>query len=169
MILACSFLFFVVFVWFWYQDDGGLHKAQTQVCCAFCALPRSKQLRQPGAWQAHCPGWAMHLMHLPSPSCPISLLHEKGTMPGVLCFSSGSWSQTVTLPASVNCPGSKEDVVIDWQPAHSLVGNAVSGAKIAAAPCIPALAVTLLLLWLQGRRVVNGRRLLPFGIHCCCC
>ena len=35
------------------------------VGCAFCALPRSKQLRQPGVWQVHCPRWAVHLNHLP--------------------------------------------------------------------------------------------------------
>ena len=26
----------------------------------FYALPRSKELRPPGAWQAHCPRWAAH-------------------------------------------------------------------------------------------------------------
>ena len=45
------------------------------MCCAFCALPRSKQFRQPDAWWVHCPMWAMHLIHLPSPSCSIYLLH----------------------------------------------------------------------------------------------
>ena len=35
------------------------------VGCAFCALPRSKQLRQPGVWQVHCPRWAVRLNHLP--------------------------------------------------------------------------------------------------------
>ena len=33
----------------------------------------------------------------------------------------------MTLLANVNCPGSQEDMVNDWQPAHSLAGDAVSG------------------------------------------
>ena len=35
--------------------------------CAFCILPRSQQLKWPGAWQARCPTWAIHLIHLPCP------------------------------------------------------------------------------------------------------
>ena len=38
----------------------------------FCALPRSEQLRQPGAWQAHCPRWPACLNHRPSPSRSVS-------------------------------------------------------------------------------------------------
>ena len=45
----------------------------------------------------------------------------------------GSWSQAVTLLAHVNRPGSQEDIVSNWEPAHSLVEDAVSGAEIAAA------------------------------------
>ena len=37
-----------------------------------------------------------------------------------------------------------------WEPDHSLVEDAVSGAGIAAAPCLPALAVTCLPFCLQG-------------------
>ena len=44
--------------------------------------------------------------------------------------------QAVTLLVDVNCPGSQEDVVSNWQPAHRLVENAVSGAKITATPRI---------------------------------
>ena len=36
----------------------------------------------------------------------------------------------MTLLVDVNCLGSQEDVVSNWEPAHSLVKNAVSGAKI---------------------------------------
>ena len=43
-----------------------LHKGADLVGPAFCALPRSKQLRQPAAWQVHCPRWTMCL-NLPSP------------------------------------------------------------------------------------------------------
>ena len=44
------------------------HKGTDSIGHAFCALPRSEQLRQPGAWQAHCPRCAMHLNHLPVPA-----------------------------------------------------------------------------------------------------
>ena len=33
-----------------------LHKGTNSVGPVFCALPRSEQLRRPGAWQAHSPG-----------------------------------------------------------------------------------------------------------------
>ena len=77
----------------------------------------------------------------------------------------GSWSQAVTLLASVNRPGSQEDVVINWQPAHSLVEDAVSGTEIAAAPCLPALVSTCLPLCLQGQRALYGSRLALFCIR----
>ena len=50
----------------------------------------------------------------------------------------GSWSLAATLLADVNSPGSQEDLVSNWEPAHSLVEDAVSGAEI-----VP------LLLWLS--------------------
>ena len=50
--------------------------------------------------------------------------------------------------ADVNHLGSQEDMVSDWEP-HSLVADAISGAEIAAAPCLPALAVAGLPLCLQ--------------------
>ena len=48
--------------------------------------------------------------------------------------SQGNWSQAVTLTADLSCPVSQEDLGSDWQPPYSLAGDAVSGAKIAAAP-----------------------------------
>ena len=48
----------------------------------------------------------------------------------------------MTLLADVNCPGPQEDLISNWEPAHSLVEDAVSGAKIA--PHLLALAVTCL-------------------------
>ena len=38
-----------------------LHKGADSVGPVFCALPKSKQLRRPGAWQAHSPqvGWCI--------------------------------------------------------------------------------------------------------------
>ena len=37
----------------------------------------------------------------------------------------------MTFLADVNHPGSQEEFVSNWEPAHSLVEDAVSGAKIA--------------------------------------
>ena len=65
---------------------------------------------------------------------------------------SQSGSQAATLLADVNHPGSQEDVVSSWEPAHSLVEDALSGAEIVASPCLPALAVTSLPLCLWERR-----------------
>ena len=56
---------------------------------AFCALPRSEQLRQSGVWQAHCPTWAVSLNHLPSLSHLVSQVHRRSTVSGVPCVSSG--------------------------------------------------------------------------------
>ena len=67
------------------SDSGSrvLHKGTALVGHAFCALPRSKQLRQPGSWQAHCPMWAVHLNHLPSPSHSVSWVCHKSAISGV--------------------------------------------------------------------------------------
>ena len=66
-----------------------LHKGTDLVGPSFCALPRSEQLRRPGAWRAHCPRWSLCLIHLPGPSCLISWVHPKSAVSGVLCVSSG--------------------------------------------------------------------------------
>ena len=64
------------------------HKGTELVVDAFCALPRSEQLRQPGAWRAHSPDGAVHLSTslvpaarfpgcsagAPSQVCPVSPL-----------------------------------------------------------------------------------------------
>ena len=47
----------------------------------------------------------------------------------------------MTLLEDENYPGSQEDVVSNWELAQSLVENVVSGAEIAAAPGLLALAV----------------------------
>ena len=57
----------------------------------------------------------------------------------------------MTLLADVSHPGSQEDVVSSWEPAHGLVEDAcISGAEIAAAPCLLALAVEKLSLCLPA-------------------
>jgi len=75
----------------------------------------------------------------------------------------------VTLLADVNHPGSQEDEFTNWEPSHSLVENTVSGAEIAAAPCLPALAVDHLPLCFWGRRALYAAGLLSFGIHSILC
>ena len=62
----------------------------------------------------------------------------------------GSCSQAVIHLADMNSPGSREDVVSDWWPTHSFVGDAVSGAEIAVVPCLLPLAVVYPLLCLRG-------------------
>ena len=101
-----------------------LHRSTHSVGCVFCALPRSEQLRQLGAWRAHCPRWAVHLNHLPGPThwFPGCAVRSRSQ---VCCVSPlGSRSQAATLLADVNHPGSQEDVVSNWEPAHSLVEDA---------------------------------------------
>ena len=44
----------------------------------------------------------------------------------------------MTLLADVNHLGSQEDEVSSWEPAHSLVEDAISGAETVAAPCLQA-------------------------------
>jgi len=62
----------------------------------------------------------------------------------------------VTLLADVNHPGSLEDLVSNWEPAHSLVEDAVTGAEIV--PCLLALAVTRLpFCFQQGDGLVHSR------------
>ena len=46
----------------------------------------------------------------------------------------------MTLLADFNCPGSQEDLISNWEPAHSLVKDAISEVEIA--PCLRALAAT---------------------------
>ena len=65
----------------------------------------------------------------------------------------------MTLLLDVNSLGLQEDIVSNWQLAHSLVGDSVSGAEIAAAPCLSSLVVAHLPLCLQGRRALNGSQL----------
>ena len=119
---------------------------------------------------------AQSSMHFPGPSCSgFQVLHE-GTVLGGVCVSctsqiqatqalrgtmsaqsqvghaspQGSWSQAVTVLADINHPGCQEDIVSDRQPAHSLEGDAVSGAEIEVALCLLPLAVTHLPLCLWG-------------------
>ena len=62
------------------------------------------------------------------------------------CVSSGELISDRDPSGRCQRPGSQEDLVSNWEPAHSLVEDAVSGALIA--PCFPALAVACLPLCL---------------------
>ena len=72
----------------------------------------------------------------------MSWVHSGSTTSDVPWVSSGGWSQAATLLADVNSPGSQEDMVSNWEPAHSLLEDAISGAKIAPPP--PAIRLWLL-------------------------
>ena len=76
----------------------------------------------------------MCLNHLPRPGRSVSQVHHGSTISGVLC-PLGELIQAVTFLADVNCPGSQEDVVSNWEPAQSGV-RCRSQVKIAAASCL---------------------------------
>ena len=61
------------------SDSRVLHKGTDSVGPAFCALPRSEQLRQPGAWQAQSPPGAGCVL-----SPPPSQLLSSGCAVGAL-------------------------------------------------------------------------------------
>ena len=101
-----------------------LHKGADSVRPAFCALPRTEQLRRRGTWQAQSAAGVV---------CLISSLIPAAQIPGwqQACPSQvghvsllGSWSLAVTLPADVNRPESQEVLVSKWEPACSFVEDA---------------------------------------------
>ena len=74
----------------------------------------------------------------------------------------GSRFLAVTLLEDVNHEGSQEDLVSNWEPAHSLVEDTISGAKIA--PCLLALAIACLPLCFQHGMGWSTAGLLSFGV-----
>ena len=72
----------------------------------------------------------MCLNHLPGPSCWVSWVRCDSPISSVPCVSSGKLTSGCYLLADVNCPGSQEDVVSNWEPAHSLVENAGLGLRL---------------------------------------
>ena len=155
------------------QAPGCSARALSRVGPAFCAHPRSELLRFLGAPQRHRPRWAVcfvrmtgarrahglrravHLTHLPGPGSSVSWLCCKSRVQ-VCSVSPLGADQAVTLLADVSHPGSQEDVVSNWDPAHSLVEDVDSGAKIETAPCLLALAVACLPLCVWRRRALYG-------------
>ena len=99
-----------------------LHKGTDSVGHAFCALPRSKQLRQAGAWQVHYPRWTVHLNHLSSPGPLVFQVCRKSAVSGVPCVSSGELISGLDPPGK--CQPSRIPGRRDWQlgeSAHNLV------------------------------------------------
>ena len=84
--------------------------------------------------------------HLPGPSLSVSWVRHESADQVCRVSTLGSRSLTAALLAYVNCPGCQEDLVCNWEPAHSVVEDAVSGMVIA--PHLLALAVALLPLCL---------------------
>ena len=80
----------------------------------------------------------MHFVPFPGLSSSANQVLGKRTLPRGPC-----------ILEDVNSPGSQEDVVSSWEPAHNLMEDAFSGAEILATPCLPTLAVTIkpLCLW----------------------
>ena len=140
--LVCAFQVYTA------QAPGGSAGAPSKAGSAFRALPRSKLLRFgfSGTPQGHrlcwacifCPSqvralqvtrclasalsrWTVCLHHLPGPGCSVSWVCCDSTVSGVPCVSSGGLISGCYLLADVNCPASQEDVVSNWEPAHSLV------------------------------------------------
>ena len=73
-----------------------LHKGTDSDGPAFCALPRSEQLRGPGAWQAHSPQVGSVSYHLPpptTPSQPLSFLgaQQKHLLRCAVCLLWGAY------------------------------------------------------------------------------
>ena len=67
-----------------------LHKGTDMVGPAFCALPRSEHLRQPGAWQVCSPHVGGGGVLSPPPSQPLGFLGARwATVSVALCVSSG--------------------------------------------------------------------------------
>ena len=118
------------------QAPGCSARALSGVGLAFCALPRSEQLRRPGDLWVHFLGGLSILIISLVPAAWFSRCAVRA--PSQVCHLSplGSWSQAATLLVDVNHSRSQEDMVSSWEPAHSLVEDAISGAKIGAAPCL---------------------------------
>ena len=119
-------------------------------------LPGSTLLMLQGALQGLCPEWTLHFKCFPGLSHSGNQVLGECAVPGGPCIfiappvlatlfpgcvvrapfqvyhvsPLGSWFQAATLLVDVNHPGSQEDVVSNWETAHSLVEDAVSGAKL---------------------------------------
>ena len=80
---------------------------------AFCTLPRSEQLRRPGAWHVHCPRWAMIPIHLPGLCQLIFWVSSRSTVPGGPCVSSEKLISGCDIPG--RCQPSRIPGRPGWQ------------------------------------------------------
>ena len=87
--------------------------------------------------QRTLPRWGGASYHLPHPSRSVSWVRSGIAVSGVLCVSSQEMISGCNHPDG--CQLSRIPVVSNWEPACSLVEDAISGAEFA--PCLPALAV----------------------------
>ena len=75
----------------------GLSHSGSQMLCRdtdrdwLCILCPSQlcTVQGPGAWRAHCPRWAMHLIHLPGPGHSVSWVCHESTTSVLVYVSSG--------------------------------------------------------------------------------
>ena len=128
-----------------FRFSGTPQRRRLGWACIFCPSPvRATQVTR-CLVSAHSPGGVGHLITslVPAsrfPGCAVGA-------PSQLCPVSplGSWSLAVILLADVNHPGSQEDSVSNWEPARSLVEDAISRAELPLAfwlwllpACLPA-------------------------------
>ena len=90
-----------------------LHRGADSAGPAFCALPRSEQLRWPGAWQGHSPKCMVHLNHLPGPSHLVSWVCSGSAVSDVPCVSSGELISHCGPPGG--CQPSRIPGLLGWQ------------------------------------------------------
>ena len=76
--------------------------------------------------------------HHPVPSCLVSWVHSKSAVSGVPCVTSGGLISGCDPPGRCQ-PSRIPGRLSNWEPAHSLVEGAISGAEIASR--LPALDV----------------------------
>ena len=74
-----------------------LHKGVDSVGPLFCALPRSKQLRRPGAWRVHT-SQVRCVLSPPQSSRMVSWVCSGSTVSGVPCVSFGELISDCDLP-----------------------------------------------------------------------
>ena len=177
------------------QSPGCSMWSPSQVGPAFHAVPRTMSLRFSGALQGYRPRWAVHFVPCPGlsssgdrvlcehtvqcgPCILFTCLVQLLTFPGALrenspeCVMCLLWGADLRLWHSwlmSNTPGPRENVVSNWEPVHNLVDDAVFGVNIAAAPCLPALGVTLLPLCVWEVPICQAAGLLAFGISSILC
>ena len=119
-----------------------LHKDTDSVGPAFCALPRSEQLRQPGAWQVYSPRWAVRIITSPIqapwfPGCAVSGVPQERPLRCIVCVL---WGAALSLWYSGQM-STIQDPRKTWLATGSLLTvwwrMPVFGVEIAAASCLP--------------------------------